>query len=443
MEAGLLQDELGSWGTWGVPSILLLAWLLLARTVLARVFRWFKDKTDEEQRLDEKLIVRLHTAAFAAALVAGFYVWVWFAPMPDQVQTFLRDRVQPWFWYTLLLLVWIIAGLYMTRRLVKALASRADRTQADVDDALTSAIRRPLLLVVILVGVNIWAALVPLQDNIWSLLEVVNKVVSVIAVASFLDTFAQVYITLRGKHSQMFATSGQVLGTASRLIIYTLALLMLISSVGVNVTPLLASLGVGSLALGLALQKSLEDFLAGLLIAADQPIRVGDFIEVGGSEGGTVVSIGWRTTRIRTRADVVVIVPNSRLSTSTVINRSMPQKEVSFQVGVGVAYGSDLPRVATVTHAVAQSVQIEDVGAVTSFEPRILFEKFNDSSVDLTVWLRARSWEEHFAVKDGFVQRLHARYGAEGIEIPFPIRTLNVPREIPVATVDLTGGGAS
>jgi len=241
----------------------------------------------------------------------------------------------------------------------------------------------------------------------------------------------------------MFATSGQVLGTASRLIIYTLALLMLISSVGVNVTPLLASLGVGSLALGLALQKSLEDFLAGLLIAADQPIRVGDFIEVGGSEGGTVVSIGWRTTRIRTRSDVVVIVPNSKLSTSTVINRSMPQKEVSFQVVVGVAYGSDLPRVSTVTHAVAQSVQIEDVGAVTSFEPRVLFERFNDSSVDLTVWLRARSWEEHFSVRDGFVQRLHARYGAEGIEIPFPIRTLNVPREIPVATVDLTGGGAT
>ena len=144
---------------------------------------------------------------------------------------------------------------------------------------------------------------------------------------------------------------------------------------------------------------------------------------------------------MRTRDDVVIIIPNSRLSQSTVVNRSMPSPEVSFKVIVGVAYDSDLATVATVTHTVAQSSQIEDTGAVTSYEPRILFHAFNDSSVDLTVWLRARSWEDHFRLRDAFIRRLHVRYDAEQINIPFPIRTLHVPTEIPVATVDLTGGG--
>ena len=222
----------------------------------------------------------------------------------------------------------------------------------------------------------------------------------------------------------MLATSGGVLRTTAKMVIYALGGLTVLSAIDIDITPIIASLGIGSLAIGLALQKTLEDFLAGLLIAADQPIRVGDFVQLQESVAGFVLSIGWRTVRIRTRDDQYIIVPNAQMAQATVINRSMPTSEVGFIVHLGVAFDSDLEQAREVILAVATRLQKEHPDAVSDFEARAVYTGFGASEVKMNVWMRSNSWRAHFRLQDAFVRAILPAFREAGITIPFPVRTL-------------------
>ena len=422
-------DWLAAWA-WAWPILVLCAWLIVCASGLRRFFKWYEDRFIETKTGQSQMVRLFYALAYIGTTTAGLYALAWMAPVPDFVRTYLESEVQPWVWYSLGLIGWVIGGVVLTRRGVTYFAKQAATSHTQVDDALVSAIRRPLYLVLLLIGVNLWVMLVPLGGRAWEVMEKANAGAGTLAILLFLDSFIDAYISLRASTSRVLATSGPVLKSTARILLIVIGSLMLLDAVGIDVTPILASLGVGSLALGLALQKALEDFLSGLLIAADQPIRVGDFIEIFGEESGTVLAIGWRTTRIRTRDDMVVIIPNSKLSQSTVVNRSMPRNSVEFIVEVGVAYDSDLERVAEVTLEVAKAVQNENSRATDGYSPRLVYMAFGDSSIDFQLWLSARNWEATFLLRDAFIRSLHARFKEEGVTIPFPMRTLDLPPQL-------------
>jgi small-conductance mechanosensitive channel len=240
----------------------------------------------------------------------------------------------------------------------------------------------------------------------------------------FLESFVRTWILLQESQSKVLATSGGVLRTTAKIVIYGLGSLTVLSAIDIDLTPIIASLGIGSLAIGLALQKTLEDFLAGLLIAADQPIRVGDFVELQESVAGFVLSIGWRTVRIRTRDDQYVIVPNAQMAQATVTNRSMPTSEVGFVVKLGVAYNTDLEQAREVVLSVGQRLQTEHPDGVDTFETRVVYTGFGQSEVEMNVWMRSTSWNAHFRLQDAFVRAILPAFSEADITIPFPVRTL-------------------
>lgn len=423
--------DLGSWDAiwrWTWPAVLLLVWSVAVLWASQRFFAWFGRRTvATDPRVDERFVLRLRRLTTFGSLVAGGYVWAGLAPLPRWVHLALAEDVEPWFWYSLGLILWIDLGAYITRRVTGAIARKADRTRTDLDDALAAAVRRPLYLGILISGINLWAAMVPLPSAATPWFVLGTKAGLVLLAVLFVDTFVQTWTRLREAASPVLRTSGTVLRAAARAIIYILGFLVIAATVDIDITPIITTLGVGSLAIGLALQKTLEDFIAGLLIAADQPIRVGDFVQLEGGEAGWVLSIGWRTVRMRTRDDQFVVVPNSRLAQATVTNRSMPTHEISFTVRVGVHYRTDLDHARDVTLEVARHLQAADARAVASFEPRLVYSVFGDSAIEFLVWLRAVTWEEHFGLKDAFIRSLHRAFEREGIVIPFPIRTLDIP----------------
>jgi small-conductance mechanosensitive channel len=125
--------------------------------------------------------------------------------------------------------------------------------------------------------------------------------------------------------------------------------------------------------------------------------------------------------------DTVVVVPNSKLAGSVITNMSLPKEELAVTIDVGVDYGCNLDRVETVTLEVARDVMACVPGAIPGFEPRMRFHTFGDSSVNFTAWLRAKDYISGMALKHEFIKRLHSRYGREGIGIPFPTRTIDLP----------------
>jgi small-conductance mechanosensitive channel len=402
-------------------------WLVGCASALRRFFAWYEQRFIDSPAGQSQMVRLFYGLTYIGMTTAGLYAVAWLAPVPLFVRTYLESEVQPWVWYSLGLIGWVIGGVVLTRRGVNFLAKHAATSQTEIDDALVSAIRRPLYLVLVLLGLNIWVVMVPIGARVWVIMEKLNAGAGTLAILLFLDSFVTGYITLRSPTSRVLATSGPVLKSTARIVIIVVGSLMLLDAVGIDVTPILASLGVGSLALGLALQKALEDFLSGLLIAADQPIRVGDFIEIFGEESGMVLSIGWRTTRIRTREDMVVIIPNSKLSQSTVVNRSMPGNSVEFVVEVGISYDSDLEHVSEIALEVARKVQSEGSRATDGYDPRLAYKAFGESSIDFQLWLSAKNWEGTFQLRDALIRRLHERFKLEGVTIPFPIRTLDLP----------------
>lgn len=424
-----MNEFLNSVWPWLWPTAALLGLLGLTRLASTTGIRLLSRRL---QVRAGKVVRRARQVVTTVGVLASLFAWVRMAPFSNDVDRFLKEDLGPWFWPTSGLLVWLAGGAFLTRRLLGWLTQRAQATKTRLDDALVDALGRPLQIGIFVLGVNLWSGLAPLPATIQDYIGVATKGAVVLLIVLFLNGLVQAAMALRAAESKLLATSGGVIGTAVKGAIYLIGVLMVLSTVGVDITPLIASLGVGSLAIGLALQQTLEDFLAGLLLAADQPARVGDYVGLESGEEGWVLSIGWRTTRIKTRDDMHIIVPNSKLAQATLTNRTLPHSEVCFTVPVGVAYSSDLAKVADAAMLVARDLLGSDPRGISRFKPRVVFTSFGDSSVDFDVWLRAKTWADHFGLKSEFIVNLHKHFAEVGIDIPFPIRTLDLSQSEPL-----------
>ena len=200
--------------------------------------------------------------------------------------------------------------------------------------------------------------------------------------------------------------------------------LIILDQMGISIAPLLAGLGIGGLAVALALQGTLTNMVAGLSVMTDGSIRVGDYVELDNGMIGAIDGIGWRTTRVRLLSDNIVFIPNSKLADNVTTNFTYPYEEMSVYLQIGVSYFSDLAHVERVTVEVARKVLEETPGSVKGYEPTVWYTDFGDSNINFWVVMRSMNYLESWTVKHSFVKELYRRYEEEGIEISFPARNV-------------------
>lgn len=218
-------------------------------------------------------------------------------------------------------------------------------------------------------------------------------------------------------------------------VVYVIAFLIILNRYKIEITPLIAALGVGGLAVGLALQDSLSNFFAGLYIISGSSINVGDFIEIPLEKvSGYVEDINWRSTKIKTITNSIIIVPNSKLSQSIVVNTNLPNREIVVTIDCGVSYGSDLEKVERVTLEVAQSIQNSIGGEIAGFKPYLRFHTFADSNINFTIYLRVSEFPLKLLITHEFIKALKKRFDQEGIEISYPVRNVYYKSALEVKT---------
>lgn len=211
----------------------------------------------------------------------------------------------------------------------------------------------------------------------------------------------------------------------AKLLVYILGLLVILQSVGISITPILTALGVGGLAVALALQDTLSNLFAGLSIISVRKVKIGDFVRLDSGEDGYVTDITWRYTEIRALANNMILIPNSKFAGAIVTNFYRPDRDLSVSLDLGVAYNSDLEKVEKVVIEVAREVMTEVKGGVTEgFDPFIRYNNFGESSIRFTAILRGLEYTDQYLIRHEFIKRLKQRFDREGIEIPFPIRTV-------------------
>jgi small-conductance mechanosensitive channel len=241
------------------------------------------------------------------------------------------------------------------------------------------------------------------------------------------------------------ALGGPVTGlaqTSARGAVFVIGALVLLGALGIEITPLLTALGVGGLAVALALQDTLSNLFAGMHLLADKPIRVGDYVKIAEVEG-FVVDVGWRSTRVRLLQNNVVIVPNSTVAKSTIINYDLPESRMALLIKVGVDYASDPDHVAAVLGDEAERAIGAVPGLLADPKPMArLIPGFGDSALEFTLVCHVARFVDQYPVQDELRRRILRRLRAERIEIPFPQRVLHV-RNDGVVPPDTAGNPAT
>jgi len=207
--------------------------------------------------------------------------------------------------------------------------------------------------------------------------------------------------------------------------IYVVGLTVILGQFGVEIGALIAVLGVGSLAVALALQDTLGNFFAGVHLLADRPVRPGDYIKVDGTDIiGTIEEIGWRSTRIRTWDNNIVYVPNSKMSSSILVNYFNPNEEMGYAMSFGVSYEDDPEEVIKALWEALKRTAKKTNKIVEPESSTVRADEFGDSAVNYKVIVKIPIYGDRFGVKGEMVKQIFYVFKERGISIPYPTRSL-------------------
>ncbi|MDF5715107.1 MAG: mechanosensitive ion channel family protein, partial [Rhizonema sp. NSF051] len=258
--------------------------------------------------------------------------------------------------------------------------------------------------------------------------NVLEKIIIIVFLSSMTLVFARLtagFVTVYS-YRKTEGVSASLISNLAKTIVLVLGTLILLETVGVQITPILTTLGVGGIAVGLALQDTLANLFSGFYLIISKQVRTGDYVKVDGEHEGYITDITWRNTTIKELSNNVIVVPNSKLSSAIFTNYHLPIKEITLTIDVGVDYNSELEQVERVTVEVAKEVMQEVSPGLLNNEPFIRFQKFGDFSIDFTVYIRLNEFFDIRIARHIFIKKLHKRYKLEGINIPFPTREVYV-----------------
>lgn len=335
------------------------------------------------------------------------------------------NGVNPWVYSTALFIVALSACLSIRHFLWIRLASWADRTSRTWDDQLLGSIQKPVTVLLVILSFGIAGQSAPVIVRSHPLMAEGVKVLLLIVTVWLIERAMSVLFRSTAMPESLGASTRSLLLTIARAIVFAVGLLMILDTIGVKITPILASLGVGSLAVALALQDTMGNFFSGLYILVDKPVRIGDFVKIDDVEG-QVERVSWRSTWIQTPLNDTVVLPNSKVAGALLKNYDLPSSVSVLLVPCGVAYGSDLDLVEKVAIEVAKDVSRRIEGADPTFEPSVRYTSFADSSINFNVVVQVRRFSDAGSVKHELIKALYSRFNLERIEIPFPQRVVHL-----------------
>jgi small-conductance mechanosensitive channel len=328
-----------------------------------------------------------------------------------------------------LLILLTVAGLVarLTRRLATRWLTGSPQTPADrAAPARQLDLGFPIATAVLATGVQLVMNELALPERLAHQTVSALTVVVVLACALALARIAVAGVTEYAARHPSVAPALGVARVATRVVIGILALLTALQSVGVPVAPLLTTLGVGSLAVALALQDTLANFFAGLYLLADRPVRMGDYIKLHDGEEGYVETIGWRSSRLRTAKNNAVIVPNQKLSQAILTNFHLPALPVTMIIAVTVPYEVEVDAVEA--HLLdALTTAGAAIPELHGTDVAVRLGAFTDSGLVFNCIASARDFEAQGRAEHELRKRLLARLRREGVELPYPQRVVHLP----------------
>ncbi len=344
----------------------------------------------------------------------------------SELTTFLAEN--PYLEALAIVLGFIVVAYLTDRLLTGTLRRLVARSETRFDDQLIDLIHRPIFITVALIGITLVASRLGLSDSIGRAVVVFVQTALVVVWVTFAIRFSRLSLRAMSRSSRRFQivqrSTEPVLANATAIVFFIVGVYTILAIWDVNVTGLVASAGILGLVIGLAAQDTLSNLFAGVAILSDRPYEIGDYIILDTGERGEVTRIGLRSTRLLTRDDVEITIPNGVMGASKIVNEAGGPRQYRIRALVGVAYGSDIDKVGDI---------LIDVGrnhpkTLRSPEPTARFVGFGASSLDfeLQTWIE-RPADRGLVLHD-LNTEIYTRFGREDITIPFPQQDLYIKK---------------
>ena len=344
----------------------------------------------------------------------------------------LQNNLETFLPPLLIIVFGIILGIIFKRYIHSRLKSVAKKSSWAGDDAVLDAIEPHIVLWFFLGALSIASSNIDSVNvsNVF-LKNIINNYVSQFLVIVLIGSvtlaagkLAVSLFDLWAKDQEKGFPSTTMFTNFVRIAIYVIGLLIILDSLNISIAPMITALGVGGLAISLALKDTLSDVFAGLHILLSKKVQVGDFVQIDTGDMGYVQNISWRNTTIMERTNNIIHIPNTRLSSAIIKNFDSGDPSFSIKIPVGVGYDSDLEEVEKVTQEVIDEIQTSMDETNKNYEPAMRFQSFGESSINLMVYFRGNRYGDQNPIINTFIKLLHKKYADTGIEIPFPMRTI-------------------
>jgi MscS family membrane protein len=318
--------------------------------------------------------------------------------------------------------------------IIKLFKHIAGKTKTDLDDKILDALALPLRIFA-----TVSAAYFSIQFSFPGMklfgMDIIDEYVIIFyaLIAVSLARLADVFLIWYGKEivpkteSRLDDEVFPFVRNIIKVVIYVIFIVFMLERLGIAIAPLLAGLGIAGLAVGLALQDTLTNFFAGIHILTDKPFKEGDIISVDGTNPtvtGSIDSIGWRSTKIKTADNNFVIVPNAKLAQSVITNFYAPDQKVQQIAEIGVSYDMDVKKVEEVILSTLKGVQSTNEFLSKSDEPWVRLDRFGDYSLIFKYGYFITKYDKRFEVKKQVNTDIFYAFKENKIEIPFPVYSI-------------------
>jgi small-conductance mechanosensitive channel len=354
-------------------------------------------------------------------------LWAALAPWPSW-HDFLSNGVRDWrelIWPGLLLAGTVLLGYGIREVLFRLLLRWQSKSTHRLGEILIAALRGPIIIWSLIFGIYFAIESSRMEGRL-------EHVLSQSLFSLWIISFTIMFVHLAGSMVKYYGgrNTGDMPATSltknlAQIAAACIGAAILLHHLGISITPMLTALGVGGLAVALALQDTLGNLFGGFYITVAGQVRLGDYIKLNTNEEGYVTDISWRSTTIRTLTNNFIIVPNSKLAQAIVTNYNLPEKRMRISVQVGVSYAADPDHVEQILVEIAKQAMGEVAGLAPDQTPFArLNPGFGDTALQMQLYVEVDEFEQQFRIQHELRKRILKRFGEEKIEMPFPTQTI-------------------
>ncbi|HTX02289.1 MAG TPA: mechanosensitive ion channel family protein [Candidatus Acidoferrales bacterium] len=328
----------------------------------------------------------------------------------------MHDRILALLWPLLYVALGIAAGITLQQVWAWSVARRVERRFQGLSVA-TNAAGTAIFICVALLGIYAATISYQLPEHTLDFIRKLLLAIALMAATWVAGRTSYGFVGFYSRSATGLLPQTSLMSSIAELAVFVIGGLIVLGSLGIAIAPILTALGVGGLAVGLALSAPLANLFAGIQIIASRELKPGQYVKFDGGVEGWVVDIAWNNTSIRDRSDSLIVIPNSKVTTTSFTNYDLPDSHMTIEIKATISPDSDLDEAENVIHGVA--VDVLKVCKVTSqFDPQVRFLELTDSRIEFVVFLRSDTFVDQFQIRHEFVKRLHKSFRRDPKALP-------------------------